>query len=101
VIVGDDGVLTAKLEGAMPLHIDGIPYFAFTGYVDCLYSTDKPVARWMIDPVTDSEFCFHLKTSGPKLKRVVRSQYDGFAIGVPTQRAQDRDTRTRYDGHKP
>jgi hypothetical protein len=45
MIVSDDGMLTAKPESAMPLHIDGIPYFAFSGYVDCLDSTNKPVAR--------------------------------------------------------
>jgi hypothetical protein len=38
----------------------------------------------MIDPVTDSKFCFHMETSEAKLKRVVRSQCDGFAIGVTT-----------------
>jgi hypothetical protein len=41
----------------------------------------------MIDPVTDSKFCFHLETSEPQLKRVVRSQCDGFAIDVATQYA--------------
>ena len=45
VIMGDDGMLTAEAESAMPLHIDSIPYFAFIGYVYCLDSTNEPVAR--------------------------------------------------------
>jgi hypothetical protein len=44
-IMSDDGMLTAKSESAVTFHIDGVPYFAFAGSVDCLDSPNKSVAR--------------------------------------------------------
>jgi hypothetical protein len=61
MIVGDDGMLTAETQGAVTFHVDGISRFAFPGRVDRPDGSDKAVAGWMIDPVADCEFCFHLR----------------------------------------
>jgi hypothetical protein len=58
--VGDDVMLTTKSERAITFHVDDIFYFAFSGHQDGLDGPNKPVARRIVDPVTDSEFCFHL-----------------------------------------
>jgi hypothetical protein len=83
MIVGDDGVLTAKAQRAVAFHVDGIARYAFPGGVDRLDGSDKPITGRLINPVADSEFCFHIGNPfRPKAGRVVRSQCDRFAIGV-------------------
>ncbi len=45
MIVGNDGMLTAKSQSAMTFHIDGIPDFAFPGRINRLDGSNKSITR--------------------------------------------------------